>query len=299
MDYKKKIKELPGSPGVYIMKDAKGAVLYVGKALNIRRRVSTYFYPHRYLSERMRAMTGKVADISYIHTVTEAEALIYENSLIKQLSPRYNVALRDDKSYPMLKLSVNEKFPRIFITRQRKNDGALYYGPYANAKLLREALVILRQIFPLRSCNKMPKGVCLNYHIMQCAAPCVGKINEGVYGEIIDELKLFLEGKTAELLKILSEKMLEASAKEDFEKAARIKRRIESIDAVKKDTVRYGPAGEIEELKHILEIKGALDVIEAFDVSDIMGKDAVGSMIYFYKGKPKKSEYRKFRIKTV
>lgn len=281
------------------MKDENGNILYVGKAGNLRKRVASYFYPRRNLTERLRAMVEKISDISYIPASTEAEALIYENSLIKQLSPKYNVALRDDKSYPMLKLTVNEKFPRLFITRQKKADGAVYYGPYTDAKLLREALIILRQIFPLRSCGKIPKSICLNYHIKQCVAPCAGKVSDADYDGIVAELKLFLEGRTKELLKLLSDKMFAAAKREDFEEAGRIKRRIEVLGAVKEKSVHYGPAEETEELKRLVGSKGALEVIEAFDVSNIMGKDAVGSMVTFYKGRPKKSQYRKFRIKTV
>lgn len=299
MDYKEKIKELPLTPGVYIMKDEKGMVLYVGKAGNLKKRVSSYFYAKRVLPERTRAMTARVSDITYIPSATEAEALIYENSLIKQLSPKYNVALRDDKSYPMLKLTAGEKFPRLFITRQRKEDGALYYGPYTDVKLLRGALIILRQMFPLRSCDKMPKKVCLDYHIKQCIGPCIGEVDEAGYAGMVAELKLFLKGDTKELSKLLSDKMLEASKGEEFEKAADIKRRIEAISAVRENKIHYGPTDELEELKRILGLGAAPEAIEAFDVSNIMGKEAVGSMIYFYKGRPRKSEYRKFRIKTI
>lgn len=299
MDYKEKIKALPNSPGLYIMKDGSGVALYVGKAGNLKKRVSSYFYPHKRLSERIGSMLQRVADIAHIPTSTEAEALIYENSLIKSLKPKYNVALRDDKSYPMLKLTVNERFPRLFITRQKKKDGSVYYGPYSDVKLLREALILLRQIFPLRSCGRMPKSVCLNYHIKQCLGPCAHGADESRYGEIAAELKLFLEGRRAELLKILSEKMAEASRKEEFEEAERLKRRIEALSAIKEKKIQYGPVNESRELKSILGIKGRLDSIEAFDVSDIMGKESVGSMICFYKGRPKKSEYRKFKIRGV
>ncbi len=244
-------------------------------------------------------MAEKVKEISHIPTLTSAEALIYENGLIKQLSPRYNVALRDDKSYPMLKLTAKEKYPRLIMTRQRKNDGAIYYGPYANAKLLRQALGILRRLFPLRTCNKMPKRLCLNYHISQCLGPCEGKTSEGAYGDAISELRLFLEGKREELLGLLSKKMALSAASEDFETAAALRNRIEALSAIKEKRVSYNPADEMEELKGVLGLKGKLETIEAFDVSNIMGKFAVGSMVYFYKGRPRKSEYRKFRINTV
>ena len=299
MDLKAKVRALPLTPGVYIMKDAGREVLYVGKAGNLRKRVSSYFYPNRRSNERIDKMVRMIEDIEYIPTSTEAEALIYENGLIKKLSPKYNVALRDDKSYPMLKLTVHERFPRLFITRRKTDDGALYYGPYANAKLLKEVVIILREIFPLRSCGKLPKSVCLNYHIKQCAAPCAEKINDTEYGQIVSELKLFLEGRRTELLKALTERMTVASRREEFEKAAELRLRLEALGTIREDSVSYKPAGEIDELRRILGITRPLDHIEAFDVSNIMGKEAVGSMVYFYKGKPKKSEYRRFRISTV
>ncbi len=299
MDHKETIKKLPDSAGVYIMKGPGDEVLYVGKAANLKKRVSSYFQPRRRASERIAAMVERVEDITYIPTATEAEALIYENSLIKQLSPKYNVALRDDKSYPMLKLTVSEPFPRLFVTRQRKSDGAIYYGPYSNAKLLKEALIALRQIFPMRSCARMPKNPCLNYHIRQCLAPCAGKISDEKYSQVVSELKLFLEGKRSELLRLLTERMTGAARREDFEEAGRIRNRIEGLSSIKERSVLYYPAAEVEELKNVLKLEGGLDVIEAFDVSNIMGAEAVGSMIYFYKGRPVKSEYRKFRIKTV
>lgn len=299
MDLKEKIKTLPGTPGVYIMKAESGQVLYVGKAGNLKKRVSSYFYPNKRLNERLEMLVRNIRQIEYIPASTEAEALIYENSLIKQLSPKYNIALRDDKSYPMLKLTVKEKFPRLFITRRKADDGSIYYGPFTNAKLLREAVIFLRQLFPLRSCGKLSKNLCLNYHIKQCLAPCAKMVSVADYGEIVSELRLFLEGKRAELLKVLSERMALAARKEDFEKAAQIRNRIEALSSINGKSVSYEPSGEIEELKNILGIKGSLDVIEAFDVSNIMGKAAVGSMIYFYKGRPKKGEYRRFRIKTV
>ena len=299
MDYKEKVKALPDSAGVYIMKGDNDEVLYVGKAADLRKRVSSYFRPNTRRVDRIVMMVERVKDITYIPTSTEAEALIYENSLIKQLSPKYNVALRDDKSYPMLKLTMNERFPRLFVTRQKKADGAAYYGPYSDAKLLRQALIVLKQIFPLRSCGKLPKSLCLNYHIKQCLGPCAGKINDNKYMEVVAELKLFLEGKREELLKLLSLRMAEAARKEDFEEAGLMKNRIEALSSIKEKAVNYHPAGELEELRSFLDIEGPLDVIEAFDVSNIMGESAVGSMICFYKGRPKKNEYRKFRIKTV
>jgi len=296
---KEKVSKLPNSPGVYIMKGEDGGVLYVGKAISLRKRVGSYFRPKASHDERIGAMVRLVEDIDHIATSTEAEALIYENGLIKQLSPRYNVALKDGKSYPILKLTILEDFPRLIVTREKKNDGALYYGPYANAKLLRQAIIFLKQIFPLRSCVRMGKKACLEFHINQCLGPCVGKIDKAGYQEIVKELKLFLEGRRRELLDAISLKMREAAAREDFEAASGFKDRLEALGTIKEDSVIYRPSGGPEELGRVLGIGKTPETIEAFDVSNIMGEAAVGSMIYFYKGKPKKEEYRHFRIKTV
>lgn len=299
MDSKEKIRGLPSSPGVYIMKDDKNAVLYVGKAANVRKRVASYFYPNRRLYGRLESMVSQVDRIDCVPTITEAEALVYENSLIKQLHPKYNVMLRDDKSYPRLKLTINEKFPRLFIVRRKADDGALYYGPYTSAVLLREAMIALRQMFPLRSCGKMAKSPCLNFHLHQCLAPCAGKIDDVQYAEMVTELKLFLEKGRPGLLKALTEKMLEVSRLERFEEAVKIKARIEALCSIREKSVRYIPADETEELKNMLGLQAPAEVIEAFDVSNIMGQEAVGSMIYFFRGRPRKGEYRKFRIRSV
>ncbi len=299
MDLKEIIKDIPHSPGVYIMKDAAGKVLYIGKADDLKKRVSSYFRPLPKHSERIESLVTQIKDMSYIPTSTSAEALIYENGLIKQLSPKYNVALKDDKSYPLLKLTVNEKFPRLIMTRERKNDGAIYYGPYTSAKLLKEALKILKKLFPFRTCNKMPKKTCLQFDIKQCLGPCVGRVCEERYKDLVTELGLFLEGRRKELLRYLSDKMEELSKKEKFEEALECRNRLEAMSSVKEDRIYYRPMSELEELKNILGLKGKLETIEAFDVSNIMGNEAVGSMIHFYKGRPDKNEYRRFKIKTV
>lgn len=299
MDLKETLKNLPPTPGVYIMKDARGSVLYVGKAKNLKKRVSSYFQRGRGHPARLEMLVSEVEDISYLLASTEAEALIYENSLIKQLDPKYNVALKDDKSYPMFKLTVNEKFPRIYITRKKENDGALYFGPYSDAKLLRSALSMLKHLFPLRTCVNMPKRVCLNYHIRQCPGPCESKVSEAAYNDTVRELRLFLDGKKTELIKFLAQKMAEASREEKFEYAAELKRRMDTLSAIKEKTVKYGPMNDVEELKNMIGLEKMPMVIEAFDVSNTMGKEAVGSMISFNKGRPDKSNYRRFRIKTV
>lgn len=299
MGLKETVKNLPDSPGVYMMKSASGEILYVGKADDLKKRVSSYFQASRRHPDRIISLVSQIADISYLPTATSAEALIYENGLIKQLSPKYNVALRDDKSYPMLKVTLKEKFPRLIITREKKKDGSIYYGPYTNAKLLKEAFKILRKLFPLRTCNKMPKRKCLEFDMNQCLGPCEGRVGGERYGAIIKELRLFLEGRHSELLKLLAERMKQLSKDEKFEEATECRNRLEALSSVNTDRVKYGPANELDELKRVLGIKGNLDTIEAFDISNIMGDEAVGSLVSFREGKPDKNEYRKFKIKTV
>jgi excinuclease ABC subunit C len=194
---------------------------------------------------------------------------------------------------------MNEDFPRLLITREKKDDASVYYGPYANAKLLRQAVILLKRIFPIRSCVRMGKKACLEYHIQQCPAPCVGLIEKSGYSEIVKQLKLFLEGRRNELLSAISAEMKEASCKEDFEAAAIFKNRLEALGTIKEDAVSYRPSGELDELASVLGLAVLPDTIEAFDVSNIMGEAAVGSMIYFRKGRPDKNEYRRFKIKTV
>jgi len=296
---KETIKNLPHTPGVYIMKNDEGAVLYVGKADNLRKRVSSYFQASRRRPDRIESLVSQIADVAHLPTATSAEALIYENGLIKQLSPKYNVALRDDKSYPMLKVTLEERFPRLMITREKREPGSAYYGPYTNAKLLKEALKILQKLFPLRTCNKMPKRKCLEFDMTLCLGPCEERVSEDRYGAVVKELRLFLEGRHSELSKLLAERMKQLSLDEKFEEATECRNRLEALSSVNADRVKYGPANELGELKSVLGIKGNLEIIEAFDVSNIMGDEAVGSMICFRKGKPDKNEYRKFKIKTV
>lgn len=299
MGVKETVNNLPHAPGVYIMKNDSGEVLYVGKANDLKKRVSSYFQRSKKHPERIESLVSHVAEIDFLPVSTSAEALIYENGLIKQLSPKYNVALRDDKSYPLLKLTVNEKFPRLILTRERKDDGSVYYGPYTSAKLLKEALKILQKLFPLRTCNKMPKRECLYFSIRECMGPCIGKINEERYNNMVTQLRLFLEGRRAELIRFLADKMKELSKEERFEEAMEYRDRMEALSTVREDRVYYKPIEEIEELKRILGIKERPERIEAFDVSNIMGEEACGSLVYFYKGKPDKNGYRRFRIKTV
>jgi excinuclease ABC subunit C len=299
MEIKRQVKELPTSCGVYIMKDAQGSVLYVGKAGNIKKRVSQYFYNKHIPSARTKLLLTKVTAIEHIPTTCEAEALILESSLIKRLKPKYNVALKDDKSYPYLKLTLDEEHPRLFITRRIKHDGSRYFGPYTNVRLLRQALAMIRHIFPLRTCTKLPKHVCLNYHLKQCLGPCEGKATQRTYDEAVRELTFFLEGKKDLLLKTLTKKMASCAAAMKFEEAAQARNRIEALGAAVTGKVVFTYKDMLEDLRRLLHLKSVPMRIEAFDVSNLYGDKAVGSMIAFYNMEFDKSAYRKFKIRTV
>jgi len=299
MGIEKAIKKLPASPGVYLFLGKKKEVLYIGKASNLKRRVVSYFQKG-YHAPKTRAMVQQIRDMDYIPTATAVEALIYEAGLIKEKKPKYNMEQKDDKSYPLLELTAKDKFPGLFITRTMagKKNGALYYGPYTNVKLLKRALSIIRSIFPLRSCANMPKKPCLKAHIRACVSPCDGSISEKEYGKIVDEVKLFLRGKMGALLKKLSARMREASGDLDYERALALRDRIEALSAMRRGRKPPPPLNrDITELKNALGLKVLPARIEAFDISNIHGKEAVGSMVSFFSGKPQKDEYRKFRIK--
>lgn len=294
---RKKIKNLPNSPGVYLMKNKSGEVIYIGKATSIRKRVSSYFQKN-IKSSRLELLVSKVKTIDFIPTHSEAEALIYEASMIKSIHPKYNIELKDDKSYPYLKIT-NEEFPKLLISRRRKSDQSRYFGPYTNVKLLKKAVSFMRKAFPLRICNKLPKKICLMYHIRECPGPCEKKVSKKKYNNTVKGLILFLEGKRDKLLKRLSVDMQKASSKLHYEEATEIRDRINALSVVTEGGVKINAFDEAEDLRNFLGIRRKLHRIEAFDISNISGKEAVGSMIVFVNGKPKKSEYRKYKIKTV
>ncbi|MBM3254084.1 MAG: excinuclease ABC subunit UvrC [Candidatus Omnitrophica bacterium] len=298
MDIKEILKRLPDSPGVYLMKDKSSEVIYVGKAQSIKKRVSSYFQKKPVFSPRIGVLISNTYDVDYIKTSSEAEALLLENSLIKEKKPRYNVALKDDKGYPFVKVTTYEDFPRIFITRKRKNDKVRYFGPYTNVKLLKKALSHIRRVFPYRSCIRMPRTACLFYSLSLCPAPCVGAVNKISYQKNIKDIIRLLEGKKDLLFNELTVRMEKFSKNLQFEEAAKIRDQLTSLTTTITRRKSDVP-DELKELKKILNLKFFPNRIEAFDISNIGGKEAVGSMVSFIMTKPNKSGYRRFRIKTV
>ena len=224
-----KLKLLPDSPGVYIMKDDHGKIIYVGKAIVLKNRVRQYFQSSRNHTPKVRAMVSHIADFETIMTANEVESLILEANLIKKHRPRYNIRLKDDKSYPYVKVTVQEDFPRVFITRRVLRDGARYFGPYTNVTALRDSLKLLRRLFPLRTCRTMPERPCLEYHIKRCLAPCVGKVEAEDYRAMIRAVLLFLEGRTDDVERELEQRMNAAAEAYHFETAAWLRDQLSAV----------------------------------------------------------------------
>lgn len=233
-DFSENIREalavLPDKPGVYLMHDKDGKVIYVGKAVVLKNRVRSYFRNLASHTPKVRAMVAKIADIETIVTSSEAEALILECNLIKKYRPRYNIMLKDDKSYPYLKVTLNEEFPRLYVTRRQMRDGAKYYGPYADAGAMHATVKLLRSMFPLRTCRTMnAERPCLNYHIKRCLAPCAGLVSKEEYGNMIKSVCMVLDGRTAELERDLKRRMQEAADNYAFEEAARLRDQLQAV----------------------------------------------------------------------
>jgi excinuclease ABC subunit C len=235
-DIKTKLENLPTKPGVYLMKDTSGRIIYVGKAKSLRNRVRAYFQDTPSYHPKISALISKISDFDVLATDSEMEALILESNLIKEYKPRYNVNLKDDKRYPYLKVTF-EPFPRVLVVRRVKKDKAKYFGPYTNVKAMRQTLRILRRIFPVRSCNvALPSSrkikPCLDFYIKRCLGPCEEKISEKEYREIMDNVCLFLSGKNEALLSHLKERMEHYAKVENFEMAAKIRDQIKALDSV-------------------------------------------------------------------
>lgn len=237
-DFKNQLKILPEKPGVYLMKNTLGEVIYVGKAKILKNRVRQYFQNSKNHSEKVRTMVKNIAEFEYIVTDSEMEALILECNLIKKYSPRYNILLKDDKFYPFIKITTNDDFPRVFITRNYAKDGNKYFGPYPNAGAVHETINLIRKIFPLRTCNRLiieggaHTRPCLNYHIKKCGAPCEGHVSKSEYKLMIDEIMDLLNGRDRSLVAKLKKDMQEASNNLEFEKAASLRDKIVAIDNI-------------------------------------------------------------------
>lgn len=230
------VKATPTKPGVYIYRDAEGKVLYVGKAASLRSRVRSYFADSSALTLKLRTLMSRVTEYEYVVTDSEQEALILENILIKRHKPRYNVRLKDDKTYPYIKIDLKEEFPRVYFTRRRDEKGSRYFGPFASASSVRRTLALIKKLFPYRSCTKTITGEdvrpCLDYYIHRCVGPCIGAANKEEYRKVIDQVILFLEGKHDAVVRDLTQGMNNAAESLQFERAAALRDQVRAIERV-------------------------------------------------------------------
>jgi excinuclease ABC subunit C len=313
-----KVKLFPTTPGVYLMKDAQGRVIYVGKAKNLRNRASHYFTAAAAEDRRTCDLVKLIADIDYLPAESEVDALLLEARLVKDIQPRFNVELKDDKSFPYLQIRIREEFPRVEFTRSPRRRGVKLYGPFTSARSLRYAMQVLQRLFKFRTCALDIKEEeqrwrwfrpCLLHSINQCTAPCNFRVSREEYRKQIRALRLVLEGKKEKLLAELEQQMQEASAALQFERAARLR---DDIQALK----NLGLRGEVDrdvqpKLFHIEPKKGLVGLrkvlglaqtprtIEGIDIAHLGGDDTVASLVSFIDGLPFKPGYRRFRIKSV
>ena len=314
---RKKIGALPHKPGIYLMKDRFGTVIYVGKARDLRKRVSQYFHPSRRMGWDLKfnALVEAICDFDF-HTVrSDPEAYLLEGKLIKEFHPRYNVSFRDDKRFLMLKVNLNDSIPNFTFTRFRKDDGARYFGPFSNSGALRNTLALVRRQFNLRGCRAFTPGEadykhCLYAHLKHCTAPCIGNVTREQYREQVQAACDFLAGQCAEMKGQLEVEMQKAALAQDYEKAAGLRDLIRDLGETTKrerkfERVPYtlplslDPENDLVELAKVLGLRQPPQRIEGFDISNISGTFAVASLVSFRNGRPDRANYRRFKIKTV
>ena len=319
---RKKIKDFPSGPGLYFMKGPSDQVLYIGKAKNLRSRVGSYFQqrmdPIATRGPKIAEMLNKVENVDFLETASEVEAVLAEARLIKDIRPPYNTDLVDDKTFPYLEITTSEDYPGVYITRKPQPHGTRLFGPFTSAKDLRDVLVILQKIFRFRTCKldiheddrkRRFFRPCLLYSIKQCTAPCAARIDRREYKKVMTDLVRFLRSKRSTVLRRLKKQMEEASQALQYEKAAMYRDRIRLIERldqrgtpdenVQPEVFAGDPTEALVQLRDILQTTEPVRIIEGIDVANIAGAEAVGSLVKFIDGKPFKSGYRRFKIKTV
>lgn len=334
-DINENLKKLPDSPGVYIHKDKSGRIIYVGKASSLKSRVRQYFGSIKNMDPKVRAMVAKIASFEYIITLTEMEALILECNLIKKHMPKYNILLRDDKTYPYIKMTLGDEYPRLVKTRLVKNDGSRYFGPYANANAVKQMVDLLNGIYGLKRCstnfdvNNKSYRPCLNYHIKQCQGICTGNVSQELYRQGVNAVMDFLSGRKKPLFAQLRNKMRDSAESQAYEEAAYYRDLMDAAEAIlelatspiaksvrlsaekkaKEESLEKSNKEKQEKLEYLSrrlhEITSADEPyqhqqlrIEAYDISTSNGVDTVGAMVVFLGSKPSKKSYRRFRVRT-
>jgi excinuclease ABC subunit C len=316
-DIRKKLGTLPHKPGIYLMRDRFGTVIYVGKARDLRKRVSHYFQPSRRLGWdlKFKALIEAIHDFDFHVVRSEPEALLLEGKLIKEFHPRYNVSFRDDKRFLLLKVNFNDPIPRFTLTRLRQDDGARYFGPFPNAGALRSTLALVRHQYHLRGCRPLTPTErdykhCLYAHLKYCTAPCIGNVTREEYLEQVKGACDFLEGQCAEMQEQLEAEMKKAAAAQEFERAAELRDLLADLNSTTRKVNRfermpYSLPLALDAEKDLAELGKALGLpappqrIEGIDISNISGTFKVASLVSFRNGRPDRSNYRRFKIKTV
>lgn len=307
--------DVPAKPGIYIFRDRFGQVIYVGKAANLRKRMSHYFQPSREKRSdpKLRSLIKSIADWEFNTVRNEDEALILESRLIKEYAPRYNVLMRDDKRFLLIKINLHEQFPRLMLARVRKDDNCRYFGPFPKGSALKQTLDFLNAHFGLRSCRPIIPDEndhrhCLKRIVKDCCEPCVGKVTREQYMERVEKMLNILDGDVKELLEELKNRMQVQAEKMRFEQAARIRDIITNIEATfgtRTRSFRFAkissPAGQeaVDDLREALKLPTPPEIIEGFDISNIGGQLAVGSMVCMENGRPAPQRYRRFKIRDV
>src|SRR6266436_3473742 len=312
-----RLSELPHKPGVYLMKDRFGTVNYVGKARDLRKRVSQYFHPSRRMSWDLKfnALIEAIHDLD-VHIVrSEAESVLLEGKLIKEFHPRYNVSFRDDKRFLLVKVNLNDPIPRFTLTRIKQDDGARYFGPFASSGALRSTLSLVRRQYHLRGCrpltpNERDYKHCLYGHLKYCTAPCIANVTRDQYLDQIKAACDFLDGQCEEMQGQLETEMKKAAAAQEYEKAAQLRDALADLRKTTQKTNKFerlpyslpvavDPERDLAELGKILGLSGLPQRIEGIDISNISGTFVVASLVSFRNGRPDRANYRRFRIKSV
>lgn len=314
---RKKLSQVPHKPGVYLHKDRFGTVIYVGKARDLRKRVSQYFHPSRRMGWDLKfnALVEAIHDFDFHVVKNEPESLLLESKLIKEFHPRYNISLRDDKRFLMVKINLNDPIPNFAFARIRKDDGARYYGPFTNSSAARNTLALVRKQFNLRGCRVFTPGEadykhCLYAHLKYCTAPCIGNVSLDQYREQVKAACDFLDGQCSEMKEQLEVEMHKAAVAQDYEKAADLRDLIKDLGRTTKkeksfERIPYSlplsldPVSDLEVLSKVLGLGAPPQRIEGFDISNISGTFKVASLVSFKNGRPDRANYRRFKIKSV
>jgi excinuclease ABC subunit C len=314
---RKKLGVLPHKPGIYLMRDRFGTVIYVGKARDLRKRVSHYFQPSRRLGWdlKFRALIEAICDFDFHVVRSEPESLLLESKLIKEFHPRYNVSFRDDKRFLMLKVNLNDPIPRFTLTRLKQEDGARYFGPFPDSGALRSTLALVRRQFHLRGCRPLTPTErdyrhCLYAHLKYCTAPCIANVTRDQYLDQVRAACDFLAGQCDEMQERLDAEMKKAAANQDYERAATLRDLLADLKKSTRRTEKFeripyslppaiDPEKDLAELAEILGLPAPPQRIEGFDISNISGTFAVASLVRFKNGRPDRANYRRFKIKTV